>query len=75
MLRQTQSVATMLADDSALCSSKAVILEKLNGLAAEILAELKNLNVTDESKYESSTDAYKVPIKAQVFSRQLRSHT
>ena len=50
----------MLADDSALCSSKAIILDKLNGLAAQVLDELKNLNVTDTSKYASSTEAYKV---------------
>ena len=65
MLRQTQSVATMLADDSALCSSKAVILDKLNALAAQVLAEIKNLNVTDETKYETSTESYKVATQAQ----------
>jgi hypothetical protein len=65
MLRQTKSVATMLADNSALCSSKDIILEKLNGLAAQVLAEMKTMNVTDTSKYEASTDAHKVSILAQ----------
>jgi len=59
MLRQTKSVATMLADNSALCSSKDIILEKLNGLAAQVLAEIKTMNVTDTSKYDASTDAHK----------------
>jgi hypothetical protein len=68
MLRQTQSVATMLAGDSALCSSKDVILEKLNGLATQVLAELKNLNITDDTKYETSTEAYKVNTQARIFS-------
>lgn len=65
----------MLADDSALCSSKAIILEKLNGLAAQVLAEIKNMNTTDTSKFDSSTDAYKVTIRAQPLSRQGITHT
>jgi hypothetical protein len=59
MLRQTKSVTTILEDSaSGICASKTVILDKLNGLSSQVLAELENLNATDAAKLQSSTDAH-----------------
>ncbi len=62
MLRQTKSVTTILGDDSSgICASKAVVLDKLNGLSSQVVAELENLNATDAAKLQSSIEANKVP--------------
>ncbi len=61
MLRQTKSVTTILDDaSSGICASKTVVLDKLNALSSQVLAELENLNATDAAKLQSSTEAHKV---------------
>ena len=59
MLRQSESLKSMLAgNNTALCAKKDLVVEKLNGLADQILEEIKTLNATDAAKLKAKDDAH-----------------
>ena len=61
MLRQEKSANTILDDaSSGICASKKDVIDKLKGLAANVLSDINNLNATDAAKLKAKNDAYQV---------------